>query len=296
MNALFFNTNGFAFHRVEDAARILAKIGYDGIALSPDVHHLDPFKASPSDVAAFRRLCDDLGLDVLVETGARFVLDPERKHRPSLLDEPRDAARRLDYLKRCVDLAVALRAPVVSTWSGSGPAGLSSEETLARLGDGLSRLCAHAKASGVRVGFEPEPGMAVETVAQWERVRDAVGDATLGLTLDVGHCLATREGDPAALLRRHAREIVVVQLDDHRAGRHEHLLFGEGEVDWRAVAAAVRESGLSAPLEVELSAHSSTAPAAARASFEFLHAAFTAGGERGPSGLGARGTGSPRPP
>src|SRR5690242_3380255 len=118
MNPLFFNTNGFAFHRLEDAARVLARIGYDGVALTPDVHHLDPFRAGPSEVAAFRGLLDDLGLEVVVETGARFVLDPERKHRPSLLDEPRDAARRLDFLKRCVDLAVSLRAPVVSTWSG----------------------------------------------------------------------------------------------------------------------------------------------------------------------------------
>src|SRR5207237_1289772 len=121
-NPLFYNTNGFAFHRLEDAARILSSLGYDGVALTPDVHHLAPFRASPSDVPAFRRLLDQLRLSALVETGARFVLDPARKHRPSLLDDPADAARRLDYLKRCVDLAAALGAPVVSTWSGSGPA------------------------------------------------------------------------------------------------------------------------------------------------------------------------------
>ncbi len=273
-NPLLYNSNGFAFHRLEDAARILAGLGYDGLALTPDVHHLDPFRAPQADVTAFRRLLDDLGLSVIVETGARFVLDPERKHRPSLLDDVPGAARRLDYLKRCVDLAADLGATVVSTWSGSGPDDLDPEEGFDRLADGLARLCAHAAGSGLRVGFEPEPGMAVDTTGQWPAVRAAVGHAALGLTLDVGHCLATREGDPARILRRYAADIVVLQVDDHRPGRHEHLMFGEGEVAWPALAAAVDASGYAGPIEVELSRHSSEAPAAARQSRDFLRALF----------------------
>ncbi len=278
MNPFLYNTNGFAFHRLEDAARCLAAEGYDGIALTPDVHHLDPLRATPSDVAAFRSLLRDLGLSrPVIETGARFVLDPARKHRPSLLDPPPEAARREDFLARCIDLAAALEAPVVSLWSGSGPAGddpLGTDGGFDRLVAALSRLCRRAAGAGVRLGFEPEPGMAVETVAGWDHVRDAVADPTLGLTLDVGHCLATREGDPAEILRARAREIVVLQVDDHRAGRHEHLAFGEGEVRWPAVATAVAESGYAGPIEVELSRHSSEAPATARRSIQFLRNAF----------------------
>ena len=202
------------------------------------------------------------------------MLDPTRKHRPSLLDDPSDAARRLDHLKRCVDLAVAVGAPVVSVWSGSAPEGLDRAAGTARLVAGLRRLCAHAKGAGVRIGFEPEPGMAVETLEGWERVRDAVGSPVLGLTLDVGHCLATREGDPAAILSHHAKEIVVLQVDDHVAGVHDHRMFGEGEVDWPSIARAVRESGYAGPIEVELSRHSSEAPSAARKSIDFLKAHF----------------------
>lgn len=271
---LYYNTNGFGFHRLDDATRLLAGLGYDGVALTPDVHHLDPFRATAADVAAYRRLLDDLGLRCVVETGARFVLDPARKHRPSLLDEPADAARRLDFLRRCVDLAVALGAPVVSTWSGSGPDDLDPEAGFDRLVGGLARLCAHAAGAGVRVGFEPEPGMAVDTTATWPRLRAAVGHPALGLTLDIGHVLATREGDPARILRRYAADLVVVQVDDHRPGRHEHLLFGEGEVPWPEVAAAITATGYAGPLEVELSRHGSEAPHAARRSRDFLRALF----------------------
>jgi L-ribulose-5-phosphate 3-epimerase len=274
VNPLLYNTNGFASHRLEDAARVLAELGYDGLALTPDVHHLDPFGASPAEVAAFRRLLGELSLSVVIETGARFVLDPRRKHRPSLLDPPLEAAVRLDFLKRCVDLAVSLGAPVVSTWSGRGPDDLDPEAGLQRLARGLEALCAHAAGAGVRIGFEPEPGMAVETVAQWDRVKDAVRSPLLGLALDVGHCLATREGEPADIVAARAREIVVLQLDDAVPGRHEHRMFGEGEVDWGLLARAVEESGYEGPLEVELSRHSSEAPDAARRAKEFLHDCF----------------------
>jgi sugar phosphate isomerase/epimerase len=174
-----------------------------------------------------------------------------------------------------VDVAVAVGAPVVSTWSGNGPDGLLAEESFRRLADGLARLCAHATAAGVRVGFEPEPGMFVETADAWPRLRDAVASPALGLTLDVGHCLATREGDPADVVRRHAKDLLVVQLDDHRAGVHEHLAFGRGEVRWPDVARALRDAGFSGPLEVELSRHSAEAPAVAKASIEFLRTIFT---------------------
>ena len=276
MNPLLYNTNGLAFHRLDDAARLLASLGYDGLALTPDVHHLDPTRARPDEVAGFRRVLEELHLSVVIETGARFVLDPFRKHRPTLLDAPADATKRLDFLKRCVDLAVELHAPVVSVWSGTAPEGLDAEAAHDRLASGLRRLCEHAAPRSVRIGFEPEPGMLVETVEGWDRVREAVGHPTLGLTLDVGHCLATREGDPARILRRHAHELVCVQLDDHRAGRHDHLMFGEGEVRWAEVAEAIRSSGYPGPLEVELSRHSSEAPTTAARALTFLRGAFAA--------------------
>lgn len=274
MGGFYYNTNGFAFHRLEDAARILADLGYDGVALTPDVHHFDPERATPGQIGMFRALLSELGLSVVIETGARFILDTRRKHRPSLLDDEAEARVRLAFLRRCVDLAAWLGAPVVSVWSGSGPPDLGADAALERLATGLRALCEYAHGQGVRVGFEPEPGMAVETLAGWRAVRAAVDHPALGLTLDVGHCLATREGSPADAIRAHADDLLVLQLDDHVQGVHEHLALGEGEVDFPEIARAVRETGFQGPLEVELSRHSATAPATARDSLAFLRATF----------------------
>ncbi|MDJ0974565.1 MAG: sugar phosphate isomerase/epimerase family protein [Planctomycetota bacterium] len=274
MAGLYYNSNGFAFHRIEDAVRILAELGYDGLALTPDVHHLDPFRVDDAALASFRGLLEEHGLGIVLETGARFVLDPARKHRPTLLDPPQEAHRRVELLCRAIDMAEALGAPVVSLWAGTPPEGLSFADAHARLVEGLRTVCAYAAQVGVRIGFEPEPGMLIERAAEWPALRDAVAHDALGLTLDVGHTLATRAGDPADVIRTHADDLFVLQLDDHRAGVHDHLMFGEGEVDWPRVAAAVADIGFEGPLEVELSRHSATAPSTAAASLAFLRPLF----------------------
>lgn len=274
MARFFYNTNGFPFHRLEDAVSLLADLGYDGVALTPDVHHLDPLRTGPDAWSRFRRRVEAAGLDLVVETGARFVLDPQAKHRPSLLDEAPGDARRLDFLCRAVDQAVALGAPVVSVWSGSAPEGLPASTAFGRLVHGLGRLAHYAADRGVRIGFEPEPGMLIERARDWPRVRDAVGHEALGLTLDVGHCLAVDDLAPEAAIRAFADDLLVLHLDDHRRGRHDHLAFGEGEVDFGAIAAAVAEVGFTGPLEVELSRHGSEAPRVAAASLAFLRARF----------------------
>ena len=91
MYRLGYNTNGLAHHRLDDALALLADSGYEGVALTLDVQHLDPFTSTPDDVEVVRRRAEELGLAVAVETGARYVLDSKMKHAPNLLDE--EAAR-----------------------------------------------------------------------------------------------------------------------------------------------------------------------------------------------------------
>lgn len=272
MPRYYYNTNGFAHHRLQDAVAILAELGYAGIALTPDVHHLDPWSTEESAWRAFGRMVADHGLDLVVETGARFVLDARRKHRPNLLDDEPDRSRRLAFLRRMVDLAAAVGAPIVSVWSGTLPTGVATEVARERLVGGLQQLIDASKGSGTTIGFEPEPGMWIEEIGDWPQLRDDVARERLRLVLDVGHCLAVGETTPDEAIRRHGKDLALVHLDDHRKGRHEHLAFGEGEVDFAAIGRALRDVGFDGPLEVELGRHGADAPRVAAASIEYLRA------------------------
>src|SRR5262245_31963305 len=98
MFRLAYNTNGLAHHRLRDALVLLAELGYEGVAVTPDAGRLDPFELDPAEVAETRRVAEDLGLALSLETGARYLLDPRRKHWPTLLEaDPAARARRLDF-------------------------------------------------------------------------------------------------------------------------------------------------------------------------------------------------------
>jgi sugar phosphate isomerase/epimerase len=187
-----YNTNGFAHHRLDDALRVIAELGYGAVALTPDANHLPPDHTTDAELRMTRALLERLGLAVVIETGARYVLDPRRKHRPTLVDaDAAERARRLEFLVRCAHIAAALGGDVVSLWSGIPGADVSADDAWRFLADGVVALRDRIAPLGVRIAFEPEPGMLVSSLADWERLREMTAFSDLGLTLDVGHVPCT---------------------------------------------------------------------------------------------------------
>lgn len=268
---LGYNTNGFGSHRLEDALQVIAGIGYRSVGLTLDAGALDPYapdlEARTGRVAA---LAGALDLALVVETGARFLLDPWRKHWPTLLEADAEArGRRRDFLERAVVLAAELGAPVVSLWSGAAPEGADPAELDARLGAELRGLCERAAACGVQLGFEPEPGMYIESMADFERIAAQVAHPAFRLTLDVGHAHLT-EDDAVATIRRYADRVVNVHLEGMRRPVHDHLVPWEGDLDARACLQALEEVGYAGPVTLELSRHSHAAVDTARRAYSFL--------------------------
>jgi L-ribulose-5-phosphate 3-epimerase len=260
-----YNTNGFAHHRLDDALHVIAELGYRAVALTPDANHLPPYHTSDTQLRTTRALLEQLDLAVVVETGARYVLDPRRKHRPTLVDaDPAERARRLDFLVRCAEIAAALGGDVISLWSGVPAADVTRDDAWRFLAEGVLRLNERVAPLGVRIAFEPEPGMLVNGLADWERLREAAALPDLGLTLDVGHVPCTETISAGDAIRRYGNALRTVHLDDTRNGVHEHLQIGDGDLDWPDILRALDDVGFTGIASVELSRHSHAAPEAAR--------------------------------
>jgi sugar phosphate isomerase/epimerase len=263
-----YGTNGFTNHRLSDALAVIADLGYDGVALTLDTHHLDPFGPDLARrTAAVAAELDRRGLAVVVETGARYLLDPRRKHRPTLMDD--DPSRRLDYLRRAVHVGADLGAEAVSFWSGIGP-----PNAWDRLVDGCHRVLDTAAEAGVQLGFEPEPGMLVADIAGWRRLYADLGrPPAFGITLDIGHCRCLEPLSVPECVLDVAQHLVNVQIDDMRRGVHEHLSFGAGEIDFPPVLGALTAAGYRGLVSVELPRHCHAAPTVAAQSLDFLRKA-----------------------
>src|SRR5262245_14723379 len=201
---LGYNTNGFAHHRLEDALNVIADLGYQSVAITLDHHALDPFDPGlPAQLRSAREILDRRGLRSVVETGARFLLDPWRKHQPTLISaDVSERRRRIEFILRAIDIARELRSDAVSFWSGAASDDAPPEELMNRLVEGCGELCSYAENQRVRLAFEPEPGMFVDTLARFAEFYEKAEHSWLGLTIDVGHLHCLGETPIADHMRR----------------------------------------------------------------------------------------------
>jgi sugar phosphate isomerase/epimerase len=270
---LGYNTNGFAHHSLEDAFTIIHETGYRAVALTIERDLLDPpdSRGLSRALARLQPLVAQYPMLLTIETGSRFILDPRRKHQPTLLSgSPEGWKARLQFLKAAVDLAVETNAASVSLWSGAADDGALRVECFDRLRRGLIELLEYADRRNVRLAFEPEPGMFIESMAEFEELHDTLNHPRFGLTLDVGHIHCLSDGDVASHMHRWRDYLWNVHIEDVRRGKHEHLLFGEGDMDVAGAIDALSAIQYVGPVHVELSRHSHDAVNVARAAYGFL--------------------------
>jgi L-ribulose-5-phosphate 3-epimerase len=280
---LGYNTNGFAHHRLDDAIEIIAELGYRGVALTLDVHHLNPFAADHVEqLARTRSLLEKHNLRCVIETGARFLLDPRRKHQPTLLTEGRGGVNRHVFLGLAVQAAAELGAECVSFWSGTPTDDTPADRLMGRLAVMIQPVADYAAERNVRLAFEPEPGMFIDTMDKFAELHAKVNHPHFGLTLDVGHLVCNGELPVSEHLVRWKDWLWNVHIEDMRRGVHDHLMFGEGEVDFADVFAGLRAAGYQKGVYVELSRHSHDAVNTARRAKAFLDPYLNEGGHQPP--------------
>jgi sugar phosphate isomerase/epimerase len=208
----------------------------------------------------------------VIETGARFLLDPRHKHEPTLLTaDAAERSRRVRFLQQAIDIAAELASDCVSFWSGAlQESTLGESEAFERLCGGLRQVIEYAERRNVLLGFEPEPGMFIDTMTRYEQLLQRIDAPCFKLTLDIGHLYCLGEEPIADYVRRFSPRLVNVHIEDMKRGVHEHLMFGEGEIDFPPVLRAFHDLNYTGGIHVELSRHSHMAPEAAWRSYEYL--------------------------
>ncbi len=254
---LAFSTNAYLNFSFAEAVRRIAAIGYRGVEIMADVPHAWPAFLLPEQKRSIRDVlaANDLAISNVNAFMMNAINDRRQRYwHPSWIEpDPHYRAIRVDHTKRALTLARELGAACITTEPG-GPVepGGSWAAALEVFVEELKPVAEHAEKEGVLLMVEPEPGLLIETAEQFEEFMRHVDSPAVGLNFDVGHMYCVGE-DPASSLRRLARFVRHVHLEDIAATRvHQHLVPGDGAIDFPAVLRALRDVKYTGWVTVEL--------------------------------------------
>ncbi len=165
----------------------------------------------------------------------------------------------IDYLKTCIDAAVAIGADIVGgplyggplVFAGVRPTPIQEAERQARFErciQGLAKAADDAGKAGVRLALEPlnrfETDI-ISTVSQGIDVVDNVGSPALGLLLDSFH-MNIEESSISAAIRKAGARIVHFQANENHRG-----FPGTGHLPWNDIFRTLHDIGYRGPVSLE---------------------------------------------
>jgi sugar phosphate isomerase/epimerase len=252
---------------------LLAEIAHAGIS------QLEIFCAQPhfaySEPQAVRELGDALGeyrltLHSLHAPTQRDLAPGRESGFPISISDP-ERVRRLDAVdevKRAIEVAerIPFRYFIQHIGHSRQPA---DERNIDAAFNSLEHLAVFAKQRGVTIALENTPGELGAPASLHQFILQThLND--LRFCFDSGH--ANMEPGVGAALELMQSRIVSTHLHDNHGEKDEHLLPGEGTIDWEATLEKLAKSTEPLPLVLELKERAASAPSLAdvQAAFDRL--------------------------
>ena len=268
MRPLGFSSNAFKQDTLDHALNVLASIGYGAVELMADLHHAHPLVLDAARRRELAKRVADLGLIVSNVNAFTHFADGDTYHPTWFEPDPERTQLRIDHTNRCLEMAAELGARTVSVQPG-GPvvtSGLSPGEAIERFAESLGRCVETARAVGVILAVEPEPGLLIESAGEYLgfKQRFFAGEPAVRMNCDVGHLFCVGDS-PDGVIRAMPNEIAHVHIEDIGANRvHQHLTPGRGVMDFAAIFAALDAIDYAGHTTVELYPYASSAAGVAR--------------------------------
>jgi sugar phosphate isomerase/epimerase len=201
------------------------------------------------------------------------VADPRQPYwHPSWIEpDPHYRAIRREHTKRALQLAADLGAPNITTEPGGPLAPDQSWRSGADLFyEELMPCIEVAERVGVLLLIEPEPGLLIERFDQYSEFVSRIDSPMVGLNFDIGHAYCVKEDpqDWVEMMQAHTRHYHLEDIASTRV--HQHLVPGRGAIDFPATISAIRDTGYTGWLTVELYPYIDDPDAAASEAKAFL--------------------------
>ena len=228
MIKLSYSTFGLTNLDFLEAIQAVDRAGYPGIELSFHRDQFNPFEITDEYIESIRhRLQSTNVLAACVATASHFFT-PSRPHEPSLIcPDLAGRKRRINLIKRGIDLARKLSIPLVTFGSGfirdehvQNPS-IDPHDLLV---DSI-QLCLREirDDENITLLIEPEPGMYIETISQGISLLNVIDSPHFKLHLDLCHMYCS-EHDYITALALAAPYTRFLHVSDAREGYNLKIL------------------------------------------------------------------------
>jgi sugar phosphate isomerase/epimerase len=257
---LGFSSNAFKKFSLEQCIPLVSQIGYSAVEILCDVPHAYPIKEQ--DVAGIRALLSSNNLEISnLNTFTLYAI--RDTYHPSWIEEASEMRQaRREHTINCIELASKLGCKNISTEAG-GPFFKKTNNQavlMRRFIKEISAISRIAEQHGVKVLIEPEPGLLLETSKDFLSFIKNIKSDHIRLNLD-----------PTEMVYRLSDFIEHFHLSDIASNRiHNHLIPGQGSINFKSVFKAIGELGYKGFVTVELYPYQNNPVYAATESYNFL--------------------------
>ena len=215
----------------------LSAIGYRFIEVEAQCLP-DPLSGNKQEVAEIARYAESLGLKV---------------HSVHLSKCPEDIGGRdaklrrkgVEWIKSAIDLCRTFEPEYVGIHRGGLWEDLSDPEHFRDVQrwttESVAEIAEYAKQRGMKLEIETSGGYC--DVKAIKEIISPFPRDQVGILVDIGHCWRARGRDPIWAIREAGKSLFGVHVHDNHQGEDEHLVPGEGTIDWPMVVRALKDVG-----------------------------------------------------
>jgi sugar phosphate isomerase/epimerase len=270
---LAYSTNAFKRYSLNEAIRMIAEIGYEGIELLCDTPHAYPPAFQDKEIDSFKNQIAKFRLDISNLNAFTLYSISDVYHPSWIEDDKASRELRITHTINCIKLAKKIGVKNLSTEPG-GP--LSGSKTNIKylenlFMEGLNRVVPIAEQENIIILIEPEPNLLLENSNQFLNFIENLSTDNVRLNFDIGHFYCVGE-DPTDLIYKLSEYIEHFHLADIASNRiHNHLIPGEGSINFRSVFKAIEAIGYKGFVTVELYPYQRCPKEAGKKAYEYLY-------------------------
>ena len=267
-----FNSTTLRNFEFGEALRLIRKAGYDGVEMALNDTHLHPLASPDGKINDAKNLCADIGLEIACIAAGGPNLLGDTPYEPSLISADSGGRQsRFDVIRRSIELTHKLGCPVLNVNSGLPTDAVSSGQARDYFLEAVFKFI--PELDGIVLVIEPEPDFFVGTTTTAIEMINEIGDPNVMLNLDIGHVFCC-EDDCYEAIERALPYTRHIHIEDIRNRVHHHEIPGEGDIDFKLIAAAVKAARYPHFISVELHHHDQDWQRALNVSLDYITRVF----------------------